>query len=107
MAAGVALGLCAGATMASAESAIENLAGKWSGQGALETSSGQRETVKCVVVYELKSANTTKSEGELRGVLGCFLFSGDEVFKKIKVLSGGEKSRVALAKTGPKPSLKA
>ncbi|WP_266368091.1 ABC-F family ATP-binding cassette domain-containing protein [Tellurirhabdus rosea] len=50
------------------------------------------------LLEELKQANPTKTEGELRGVLGCFLFSGDEVFKKIKVLSGGEKSRVALAK---------
>ncbi|MCV9386822.1 ABC-F family ATP-binding cassette domain-containing protein [Reichenbachiella ulvae] len=51
------------------------------------------------ILEELKQAGTGKSEQELRGVLGCFLFSDEEVFKKIKVLSGGEKSRVALAKT--------
>jgi ATP-binding cassette subfamily F protein 3 len=50
------------------------------------------------LLEELKYADGSKSETELRSVLGCFLFSGDEVFKKIKVLSGGEKSRVALAK---------
>ncbi|GAA4452382.1 ABC-F family ATP-binding cassette domain-containing protein [Nibrella saemangeumensis] len=54
--------------------------------------------VEDTMLEELKHANPTKTEGELRGVLGCFLFSGDDVFKKIKVLSGGEKSRVALAK---------
>lgn len=51
------------------------------------------------ILEELKQAGSGKSEQELRGVLGCFLFSDDDVFKKIKVLSGGEKSRVALAKT--------
>ena len=50
------------------------------------------------LLEELKETGTAKTEMELRSVLGCFLFSGEEVFKKIKVLSGGEKSRVALAK---------
>ncbi len=50
------------------------------------------------ILAELATANSTKTEKELRQLLGCFLFSGDDVFKKIKVLSGGEKSRVALAK---------
>lgn len=51
------------------------------------------------ILEELKQAGTEKTELELRQVLGCFLFSNDDVFKKVKVLSGGEKSRVALAKT--------
>ncbi len=51
------------------------------------------------ILEELKQAGSRKTEQELRNVLGCFLFSDDDVFKKIKVLSGGEKSRVALAKT--------
>ncbi|GAB2490715.1 ribosomal protection-like ABC-F family protein [Algoriphagus taiwanensis] len=51
------------------------------------------------IIQEMSQAGSGKTETELRNVLGCFLFTNDEVFKKIKVLSGGEKSRVALAKT--------
>tara|TARA_R110001599_G_scaffold66606_1_gene188282 strand:- start:2027 stop:3943 length:1917 start_codon:yes stop_codon:yes gene_type:complete len=51
------------------------------------------------ILQELAQAGSDKSEMELRAILGCFLFSNEDVFKKIKVLSGGEKSRVALAKT--------
>ncbi len=51
------------------------------------------------ILEEMNRAGTGKPELELRQLLGCFLFSGDDVFKKIKVLSGGEKARVALAKT--------
>jgi ATP-binding cassette subfamily F protein 3 len=51
------------------------------------------------VLQELKNCGSGKNDLELRSLLGAFLFSGDTVEKKIKVLSGGEKARVALAKT--------
>jgi ATP-binding cassette subfamily F protein 3 len=50
------------------------------------------------ILEEMKNCGSGKNELELRQLLGCFLFAGDDVFKKIKVLSGGEKARVALAK---------
>ncbi len=54
--------------------------------------------VELEVLEEMKRCGSGKTELELRQLLGCFLFSGDDVFKRIKVLSGGEKARVALAK---------
>lgn len=50
------------------------------------------------ILAELQSFAPKHTDTELRSILGSFLFTGDDVFKKIKVLSGGEKSRVALAK---------
>jgi ATP-binding cassette subfamily F protein 3 len=55
--------------------------------------------VEHTVLEEMNYSGSGKTELELRTLLGCFLFSGDDVEKKIKVLSGGEKARVALAKT--------
>lgn len=51
------------------------------------------------ILDEMKECGSQKTEMELRSLLGGFLFGGDDVEKKIKVLSGGEKARVALAKT--------
>lgn len=51
------------------------------------------------LVEEMQEARSGKNDLEIRSLLGAFLFSGDDVDKKIKVLSGGEKARVALAKT--------
>jgi len=50
------------------------------------------------ILQELQLFAPKHTETELRAILGCFLFTGDDAFKKIRVLSGGEKSRVALAK---------
>lgn len=62
-------------------------------QHQLESLNGEN-----TVLEELMQAGTKKSETEIRSILGAFLFSKDEVKKYIKVLSGGEKARVALAK---------
>jgi ATP-binding cassette subfamily F protein 3 len=55
--------------------------------------------VNNTLIEEMQLCGSQKTDLELRVLLGCFLFSGDDVDKKIKVLSGGEKARVALAKT--------
>jgi ATP-binding cassette subfamily F protein 3 len=55
--------------------------------------------VNNTLLEEMQLCGSQKTDLELRVLLGCFLFSGDDVDKKIKVLSGGEKARVALAKT--------
>ena len=51
------------------------------------------------LLEEMQTCGSQKTDLELRVLLGCFLFSGDDIDKKIKVLSGGEKARIALAKT--------
>jgi ATP-binding cassette subfamily F protein 3 len=48
------------------------------------------------MIDDLGAASPRSTETELRGLLGCFLFSEEDVFKKIGVLSGGERGRYAL-----------
>ena len=53
---------------------------------------------KKTVLETLEDAAPAGLQQGLRRLLGCFLFTGDDVFKRVAVLSGGEKSRLALAK---------
>ena len=50
------------------------------------------------IIEEMQGCGSGKTELELRSLLGGFMFGGDDIDKKIKILSGGEKARVALAK---------
>lgn len=57
------------------------------------------------ILDEVESvAPNSVTQTEVRTLLGCFLFTGDDVFKPVDVLSGGEKSRVALTKCVLMPS---
>src|SRR6478672_10149704 len=48
------------------------------------------------ILDDLGEISTRSTQTELRSLLGCFLFSADDVFKRIGVLSGGERNRYAL-----------
>jgi ATP-binding cassette subfamily F protein 3 len=56
------------------------------------------------VIEEVRSVDGNAPDVKLRTVLGQFLFRGDDVFKRVSVLSGGERSRVALAKLVIQPT---
>jgi ATP-binding cassette subfamily F protein 3 len=56
------------------------------------------------IIEELRSAAPDEPEQRLRGLAGAFLFSGDEVTKTIWVLSGGEKTRIAIARMLVRPA---
>ena len=57
-----------------------------------------------VMFDEIARLAPRMSDTEIRGLLGCFLFSGDDVFKPVGVLSGGERNRFALARLLLQPS---
>jgi len=60
--------------------------------------------VNATLLDDITSVGGGKTQTELRSLLGCFLFSEDDVFKRIGVLSGGERNRYALAKMLLRPS---
>ena len=57
-----------------------------------------------ILIEDLVANAPLMGESEMRGLLGCFLFSGDDAYKRIGVLSGGERNRYALARLLLRPS---
>src|SRR5207244_12391893 len=57
-----------------------------------------------VMLDDIAAASPKVPVVELRSLLGCFMFSGDDVFKKLGVLSAGERTRYAMAKMLASPS---
>jgi ATP-binding cassette subfamily F protein 3 len=57
-----------------------------------------------MTVLETVETTSKGNAGNLRTILGCFLFRGDDVFKSVSVLSGGERSRLALARMLLRPT---
>ena len=56
------------------------------------------------VLEEIRGVAQDEPEQKLRALLGAFLFSGSDAFKKVEVLSGGEKSRLSIAKMLIRPA---
>jgi ATP-binding cassette subfamily F protein 3 len=56
------------------------------------------------VLEEIRAVAPDRPEAYVRGILGAFLFSGDDVDKRVGVLSGGERARVALARLLLRPA---
>ena len=66
--------------------------------GYFAQNQAERLDPELTLFQTLEEVSGNQTHGKLRAILGSFLFSGDEVYKKVKVLSGGEKTRLSLAK---------
>ena len=64
--------------------------------GYLEQEHGNLQN-DLTILDNLKTVAVDSDDTELRNILGNFLFMGDDIYKKVGVLSGGEKTRLALA----------